>query len=138
MQNAARKWAAENKKDIDPSQEPANYKNRAREYLMKVDFFDTDNFINEVIFDEYGNRLNKLKQSFREYLEREGLAGQNFIPRKEALTPREQKNIRHTAEGVRIEWMDYPADNNINIPNKPNQNGEYVIEIKTSSISEIQ
>jgi hypothetical protein len=138
MQSAARKWATDNKKYIDPQQEPANYKNRAREYLMNTDLFDTDNFINAVISDAEDNRRNNLKQTFREYLENEGLAGQNFVPKKEALTPKEQKNIRQTAEGVKIEWMGNPADNNITIPNEPNQNGEYVITIATSDISEIQ
>lgn len=138
MQNAARKWAADNKKDIDPNQEPANYKNRAREYLINADLFDTENFIDSVISDTDSNRCNNLKHSFRGYLENEGLAGQNFIPKKEALTTKEQKNIRQTAEGVKIEFMGTPEDNNITIPNTPNQNGEYVITIKTSDVSEIQ
>jgi hypothetical protein len=138
MQTAAKKWAAENKKDIDPQQEPAHYKNRAREYLMNTDLFDTDNFINAVISDEDDSRRNQLKESFRQHLETEGLSGQNFVPKKEALTPKEQKNVRRTAEGVKIEWMGNPEDSNITIPNQPNQNGEYIIEIKTSDISEIQ
>jgi len=138
MQNVAKKWAAENKKDIDPQQEPSHYKNRAREYLMNADLFDTDNFINAVISDIDDDRRNNLKQSFRKYLENEGFAGQNFIPKKEALTPKEQKNVRQTAEGVKIEWMGNIEDNNITIPNKEDQNGEYVITIKTSEILEIQ
>jgi hypothetical protein len=138
MQSAARKWAAENKPNIDPQQEPANYKNRAREYLINTDIFDTDNFINAVIFDEDKIRRNNLKQSFREHLENEGLAGQDFVPKKEALTSKEQKNIRQTAEGVKIEWTGNPIDSNVTIPNTPNQNGEYVIKITTSEISEIQ
>ena len=105
---------------------------------MNVELFETENFINSVISDEDDNRRNKLKQSFLEYLENEGLAGQNFVPKKEALTPKEQKNIRQTAEGVKIEWMGNPTDNNINIPNKANQNGEYVITVTTSNIIEIQ
>ncbi len=138
MQSSARKWAAENKKDIDPNQEPSFYKNRARNYLMNADIFDTDNFINSVILDDDSDRRSKLKDSFRSYLENVGLAGQNFVPKKEALTPKEQKNIRQTAEGVKIEWMGNMNDNNINIPNQPNQNGEFIITIKTSDISEIQ
>ena len=41
LQSAARKWASENKKNIDPDQEPSYYKNRARNYLMNTDLFDT-------------------------------------------------------------------------------------------------
>lgn len=137
-QFAARKWATDNKKVIDPKQEPSFYKNRARDYLMNASLFDTDDFINNVIYDEDYKRRNYLKESFRTYLDDLGLAGQNFIPKKEALTPKEQKNIRQTAEGVKIEWIGDMKDNNINIPNLPNQNGEYLITIKTSDISEIQ
>ena len=54
------------------------------------------------------------------------------------MTPKEQKNIRQTAEGVKIEWFGDMFENNLNIPTQPNQNGEIVITIKTSSVSEIQ
>ena len=138
MQSAARKWAAENKKDIDPHQEPSSYKNRGRDYLMNITLFDTDTYIDAVILDDDDNRRDTLKKSFRTYLENVGLAGQSFIPKKEALTPKEQKNIRQTAEGVKIEWMGDMSDNNIFIPNQPNQNGEFVITIKTSDIQDIQ
>jgi len=137
-QSAARKWASENKADIDPNQEPSSYKNRAREYLMNTNIFDTDDYINSVIQDDDDKRRDNLKKSFKSFLENEGLAGQNFAPKKEALTPKEQKNIRQTAEGVKIEFMGTLEDNNINITNTPNQNGEYVITITTSDVSEIQ
>jgi hypothetical protein len=137
-QSAARKWASENKTDIDPNQNPAHYKNRAREYLMNASLFETDDYINSVVQDDDDSRRDNLKKSFRFFLENEGLAGQNFAPKKDAITPKEQKNIRQTAEGVKIEFMGTPEDNNITIPNIKNQNGEYVITITTSDISEIQ
>jgi hypothetical protein len=137
-QSAARIWASENKSNIDPNQEPSFYKNRARNYLMNTNIFDTEDYINSVIIDDDENRRTELKESFRIYLETKGLADQNFVPRRDALTPKEQKNVRQTAEGVKIEWMGDMADNNITIPNKSDQNGEYVITIKTSNISEIQ
>lgn len=138
LQNAARTWAATNKQDINPNQEPAVYKNRARSYLSSTDLFDTDAYIDFVVQDEDSSRRERLKNSLRSYLEEIGLAGQSFIPKREALTPKEIKNIRQTAEGVRIEWTGNPQDNNIDIPNNPNQNGDYVIKITTSDISEIQ
>lgn len=138
LQSTARKWAANNKKDIDPDQEPAVYKNRARDYLIGNELFNTDEYINAVIQDEDETRREKLKKSFRAHLECEGLAGQNFAPKKEALTPKETKNIRQTAEGVKIEWAGDPYDNNITIPNQPNQKGEFIITITTSDITEVQ
>jgi len=71
-------------------------------------------------------------------LETIGLAGQDFAPRKDALTKKEIKNIRQTAEGVKIEWYGDPKDSNIDIPNSSNQNGEYKIVISTNKITEIQ
>jgi hypothetical protein len=138
LQSAARKWASENKKNIDPDQEPSYYKNRARNYLMNTDLFDTSDYINHVIQDDDEDRRLKLKKSLNEYLENEGLAGQEFTPQKEALTPKEQKNIRQTAEGVKIEWLGDMSENNLDIPTQANQNGEIIITIKTSSVSEIQ
>jgi len=137
-QSAARIWAAEHKDIIDPTQEPSVYKNRATNYLLYADNFETDDYVNAVIQDENEVRKEKLRISFREYLELIGIAGQFFPPKKEALTPKEVKNIRQTAEGVKIEWFGNPEDNNIKIPNQTNQNGEYEIVIKTSIITEIQ
>lgn len=137
-QSTALTWAKENKDKIDPQQEPAVYKNRAREYLMNIAEFDTDDYINNVIQDDDDNRRNDLRNSFRTHLEEVGLAGQIFAPKKGALTPKETKNIRQTAEGVKIEWFGDPKDNNIHIPNSSNQNGEYKIVISTNKITEIQ
>lgn len=137
-QAAAKSWASDNKTIIDPNQEPAVYKNRARDYLLYTDTFDTDNYINAVIQDENEIRRDLLRESFRSYLELVGLAGQDFVPKKEAITKKETKNIRQTAEGVKIEWFGDPKDSNIEIPNSSNQNGEYKIIIRTNNIIEIQ
>ncbi|WP_321333411.1 nucleoid-associated protein [uncultured Bacteroides sp.] len=137
-QTVARKWAAESKAIIDPNQEPAVYKNRAREYLINATVFDTDEYMNAVVQDDNDARRINLRNSFRQYLEDEGLAGQTFIPKREAITPKEIKNVRQTAEGVKLEWSGDPVDSNIDIPNVPNQNGQYVVTITTSDITEIQ
>jgi len=134
----ARVWAAKNKSALDPKQEPSIFKSRAREYLSCTALFDTDAYIDAVIQDENNDRRDYLKKSFRSYLGESGLAGQIFEPKKDALTPKEVKNIRQTAEGVKIEWTGDLHENNIIIPNQPNQNGEYVIKITTSDITEIQ
>lgn len=138
FQSAARQWASQNKSIIDPDQEPSMYKNRARDYLMNTDIVDSENFIDAVVIDDNEQRRNKLKISFRDYLTTNGLYGQQFSPNKNAITPKERKNIRQTAEGVRVEWMGDPRDNNVKISNEPDQNGDYSILITSSQIVDVQ
>lgn len=138
FQSAARTWASNNRSIIDPNQEPAMYKNRARDYLMNTDNVDSERYIDAVIVDDNDGRRNVLKGSFRLYLTENGLYGQQFSPNKNAITPKERKNIRQTAEGVRVEWMGNPQDNNITISNTPNQNGDYSILITSSNIMVVQ
>lgn len=138
MQNTVIKWAKNHKSEIDPNQEPSEYKIRARNYLMNTDLFDTDEYIKAVIQDDDETRRAKQKGSFRQHLEESGLAGQTFSPKKDALTKKSTKNIRQTAEGVKMEWEGNILENNIIIPNSPDQNGNYIIKITTSDIEIIQ
>lgn len=138
FQSAARTWASQNKTLIDPNQEPSMYKNRARDYLMNADNVDSERYIDAVIIDDNEERRSVLKDSFRDYLVSNGLYGQQFSPNKNAITPKERKNIRQTAEGVKIEWMGDPHDNNVSISNEPDQNGDYTILITSSRIDDIQ
>ena len=137
-QSAARTWASQNKTLIDPNQEPSMYKNRARDYLMNTDNVESERYIDAVIIDDNEERRNVLKDSFRNYLVSNGLYGQQFSPNKNAITPKERKNIRQTAEGVKIEWIGDPHDNNVSISNKPDQNGNYTVLITSSRIDDIQ
>lgn len=136
--NVARKWAAKNKGFIDPKQEASMYKNRAKGYLLNHDTFDTDEFVEAVIQDPDSSRRETLKDSFYRFLQDEGIAGQTFTPKSNAITTSVTKNIRKTAEGVRIEWDGIPKDRGIYIPNTKNANGLYEIKIRTSNIEEIQ
>ena len=138
FQSLSRKWASSNRSVIDPNQEPSDYKERARNYLMNTDIVKSDDYIDAVIQDDSEDRRKQLKESFRSFLVEEGMYGQEFCPNKNALTPKERKNIRQTAEGVKIEWTGEMKDNNIKIPNKPDQNGEYIIQITTSQLTDIQ
>lgn len=51
---------------------------------------------------------------------------------------KENKNIRQTAEGVKIEWEGTLEDNNISISDVKDRQGQYKIVIKTSDIKDIQ
>ena len=136
--NVARKWAAQNKGSIDPKQEASMYKNRAKGYLLNHDTFDTDEFVEAVIQDPDTNRRATLKESFYRFLQDEGIAGQTFTPKSSAIPTSVTRNIRKTAEGVKIEWDGLPKDHGVYIPNTKNANGLYEIRIRTSNIEEIQ
>ena len=138
MQSEARIWATINKLILDPNQEPSTYKNRARDYLVNSETFNTKDYIDYVIIDEDNERREKLKISLKNYLVVKGLDGQTFNIKKGAITKKETKNIRQTAEGVRLEWDGDLSDNNIEIPINPDSNNEYVIKITTNIITEIQ
>lgn len=132
------RWASNNKGDLDPEQEVSSYKTRSKDYLMNHDRFDTDEYIEAVIQDPISNRRKKLKKSLRDLMEDSGLAGQRFEIKKAALSKAVSKNVRLTAEGVRLEWEGDASDRNISIPNTPNENGDYLITIQTSRIREVQ
>lgn len=135
---AARRWAMLNKVSIDPKQEVSLYKNRAKGYLLNHDRFDTTEFIEAVIQDPDTNRREALKSSFHTFLQNEGIAGQTFTPKSNAIPSSVSKNIRKTAEEVKIEWEGEPKDHGVDIPNTANANGVYEIKIRTSCIEEIQ
>lgn len=134
--SSARKWASENRNE--GIEEPSVYKTRARNYLMSVDEFDSDKFIEAVVQDPDIEKQTKLRSAFKSFLMENGLYGQIFTPKKDALNKRETKNIRQTAEGVKIEWEGTPEERNINITDKKDQRGIYTISIRTSDIKAIQ
>lgn len=105
---------------------------------MSVDEFDSDKFIEAVVQDKDTEKQSKMRDSLKNYLMELGLYGQIFSPKKDALNKKESRNIRQTAEGVKIEWEGTPEEKNINFSNKKDQRGQYTITIKTSDIKEIQ
>lgn len=136
--SVAQRWASDNKSEIDPLQTPATYKNRAVEYLLTTELFDTESYVKSVIHDNEKERRENLQKSFESFLTEQGLAGQSFEPNKSSLSKKERKNVRETAEGVKIEWEGDIDRYNIDIPNSPDLNGIYNIAIRTGRIIEIQ
>lgn len=132
------KWASQNKALLDPEQNPSQYKNRAIEHLYNVDVFETDTFVKAVIKDDNSDRRKKQEVSLQDFLTAKGLSGQTFNVNRNALTRKTKKNVRQTAEGVKIEWTGDARDHNITIPNEPNNNGVYRIVIETNDIQEVQ
>ena len=135
-QSCARRWASLNK--FEGINEPSAYKNKARSYLTFVDTFNSEQYIEAVIQDSDKEKQGYLRESLRNFMMEDGLYGQIFIPKKDVLTKKECKNIRQTAEGVKIEWEGSLEENNISISDIKDRQGLYKIVIKTSDIKDIQ
>lgn len=130
-----RKWAISEKDNLDPEQDISSYKKRGIDYLNGTAVFDIYGYIDAVIEDKDESRKEKLKESFKQYCDVVGLSGQSFIPSKGSIDRAIRKNVRETAEGVKIEWEGDPSDSRIEIPSSPNtEDGLYHIRIKTSKI----
>ncbi|GEP97669.1 nucleoid-associated protein [Chitinophaga cymbidii] len=129
-------WAVQSNAELDPNQDPASYKSRAINYLMAADKFKTTDFINAVINsdDPDDERRERLRKSFRDFLGEKGLSGQTFVPFKDSLTTARKKNVRLTAEGIKIEWMGDPAESNLTISPQKDKDGFFNITIKTTKI----
>lgn len=130
----ANRWAIENKEELDPAQDVSSYKSRAITYLMNANKFVTKEFINTVILDNDQVRREKLNKSLKSFLDEKGLSGQSFVPNKGSLSKAKKKNIRQTAEGIKIEWEGDPKESNLSIPSEKDRDGYYNIIIKTSDI----
>lgn len=135
----ANRWAITNISDLDPGQEPSTYKSRAIAYLQSASKFKTKDFIEAVINfdDENVDRRQALKKSFKKYLDESGMSGQSFIPNKNSLTKTRKKNVRMTAEGIKIEWEGDPGESNLTIPTRQDADGLYHILIKTTRIDNL-
>ncbi|SDE18054.1 nucleoid-associated protein [Pedobacter soli] len=133
----ASRWAGQNIDTLDPEQDPSAYKGRAIAYLKNADKFDTDEFINTIIYDEDADRRQLLANSLKALMDDMGLSGQSFRPNAGTLSKSQVKNIRETAERVKIEWEGKAEESNIDIPNHPDEDGYYTITIRTSRINNL-
>lgn len=134
MVSTVRQWAIANKSSLDPSQEVSSYKNRSIDYLRNSNQMRSRDLINTVIHDDDSDRAKRLRKSLRSFLQDKGLEAQVFTPSKKALDKATTKNIRRTAEGVRIEWEGDSKDVNVSIPNEPDNNGNFNITIQTTRV----
>ena len=128
----ANRWAIANMEELDPSQDISSYKSRAISYLMNANKFVTKDFINTVILDKDSERRERLSKSLKSYLDENGMSGQSFVPQKGSLSKIKKKNVRQTAEGIRIEWEGDAIESNLIIPHEKDEEGYYNIVIRTS------
>lgn len=133
----ATRWASSNIADLDPDQDPSAYKTRAISYLKNADKFDGDEFIRFIVNDKDPKRKENLRQSLKALMDDMGLSGQSFRPTPGTLTKNQTKNVRQTAEQVKIEWQGEAIESNVHIPNEPDENGYYLITIRTTRITNL-
>lgn len=134
--NAVRQWATIYSEDLD--EDPSIFKERAIQYLKTHDTFDSEEFMNMVVYEEDYEKKSLMLKSLREYLSEEGIFGQVFSPKPESLSKADQKNIRETAEGVRLEWLGSAKSKGIKVPSKVDPSDNlYHISIYTRSIKTI-
>jgi len=132
----ARQWASNNKDLKCSNENPSDYKIRAVNYLSSHSLFDSNDYIDYVIFDEDLERREIAKSSFKEYMEIKGLYGQSFKPSQKAISAAKRRNTGKTAEGLTLIWDGNSDDVNMFIPNEPDPNDNlFHIEIKTSNIA---
>ena len=134
--SSATRWANQNPRLLNETDVATNYKQRAINYLTSHSTFDSEHFINTVIFDENEERKNRAIASFREFLQTEGIYGQNYKISQKALSKNTVKHKTTTAEGLTLSWTGDPAMVNLTLPKERKEDGMYHILIKTNEINE--
>lgn len=129
------KWARQNKSFLNPDFEISTYKQRAIDYLIKTKRVKSLDLINAVTSDPDQTRRRRLKKTLSHFFDDAGLTGQIYTPNPGTLKASIKKNVRRTAEGIKIEWQGSAEEVNIVIPSEVNnEDGMYHITIKTSKV----
>ncbi len=133
---AAARWANQNKELLNNKDVASNYRQRAINYLTSHTVFDSDQFINTVIYDEDLERKNRAMTSFKKFLDELGIYGQIYKISQKALTKNTVKHTTKTAEGLTLTWTGDPARVNLTLPKERGDDGMYHILITTNTIEE--
>ncbi len=133
---AAARWANQSKELLNNKDVASNYRQRAINYLTSHTVFDSDQFINTVIYDEDLERKNRAMTSFKKFLDELGIYGQIYKISQKALTKNTVKHTTKTAEGLTLTWTGDPARVNLTLPKERGDDGMYHILITTNTIEE--
>jgi hypothetical protein len=98
---AATRWANQHSELLNKTDVVSNYRQIAINYLVSHTIFDSEEFINIVIFDENEKRRVQAIVSFRNFLQELGIYGQTYRISQKALTKGNVKHTTITAEGLR-------------------------------------
>lgn len=134
--SAATRWANQNRELLNDDDVASNYKQRAINYLTSHLTFDSDQFINSVLYDEDEERKTLATASFKEFLQEEGIYGQDFRISQKALNRNSIKHTATTAEGLSMTWTGDPAIVNLTLPKEREDDGMFHILIRTNNIED--
>ncbi|MBI9067253.1 MAG: nucleoid-associated protein [Salinivirgaceae bacterium] len=129
---STRMWAQLNASTLPD--DVSEYKTRALNYINTHTTFNTENFVESVIYEFDFKQREQYQQLLSDHLAEDGIAGQVFTIKPKAVSSKVTKNIRKTEEGVTIEWEGTATDKYIDIPTQKNADGFYHIKIKTKNI----
>ena len=129
-------WAKENKEKF--GLKPQKVKDDTISYLRSHDNFEDNDFVSTIVKATSPAKRKQQEQSLRTYFVDQGLAGQRFTPDESAITKSVEKHVSRTEEGVEISWTGEFNTKNIKISEKPDENGQYTITIKTTKINLIK
>ena len=135
--SAATKWANQHKDLLNDTDTSAHYKQRAINYLTGHSIFNSDEFIDTILFDENIERKTRAIDSFKEFLQEDGVYGQEFRISQKALNRHTLKHTAITAEGITLTWTGELEQVNLTLPKEPQGDGMYHIVIKTNSFEDI-
>ncbi len=130
-------WAND-KHDTPPEENAGTYKARAIKYLDTHDTFDTDEFVEMIVFDPSNKaRKNKLKGSLYANLVENGISESHTFSPKPAVLRTEKKSKMKTSKNVSIIWEGDPVARGIILPNKRSEDGLYHIEIYSDDLPQL-
>lgn len=125
-----KKWASENKEKLPEGEDPSTFRNRAYEYFNTHTTFDTEEFLEMVVYDYDMDRKKELELSLQDRLESIGVAGQTFPVKPGSLKHPNQNRIK-TDTGVAISWEGPAEAKNVELPKSKSNDDFYHIVIKT-------
>ncbi len=128
-----KRWAARlTPESMPPGEDLYTYTGRAMNYLQDHDRFDTDAFIDAVVKDQDATRKANLAEQLGEELAKEGVAGQQFVPRPASIPNKLRKQVYRTAEGVTISFEGDKDAVGLHIEQKAD--GGKIITIETNKL----
>lgn len=139
--SAAKEWAIGHGNLLGLKYSPAEYKQKAIDYLNGAAKYSTTRFIEALIWEDLSiledeKKRKEIQNSLKSHLDYKGLSGQSFIPKTNALTLREKRHVKQTREKVKIEFTGDLKSNNITISDKA-ADGYFTIQIKTTEILDL-
>lgn len=126
---AVGEWSRANQDALPES--PRHYRQRAIGYMEHHGHFDTDQFVDMVVYERDPEKKDNIVSSLTNSLEEKGIAGQRFSTRPDSIKSKVKRTTLKTEEGVNLTWEGPDEAANISVSPNPDENGMYTITIRT-------